>query len=99
MKLFLSDAARQDLIDIGDTIAADNPQRAASFVREIERKCRNLTSSPFAFQVVARYERAGLRRAVHGRYSIFYRVDADAVIVVRVLHAAMDDEAALKGQP
>ncbi len=37
-RLVILPTARTDLIEIGDFIAADNPERAASFVAEIEAK-------------------------------------------------------------
>jgi toxin ParE1/3/4 len=44
---------------------------------------------------VPRYEHWGIRRCVHGNYLIFYRVRADAVDIVHVLHGAMDYESML----
>ena len=35
-RLIILPAARQDLMDIGDFIALDNPSRAVSFIVEIE---------------------------------------------------------------
>jgi len=32
----------------------------------------------------------GLRVTFHGSYAIYYRVLADAVVIIRVLHAARD---------
>jgi toxin ParE1/3/4 len=40
-------------------------------------------------------ETTRLRRAVHGNYLIFYRVDPDHVVVVHVLHGARDYDAIL----
>lgn len=60
-------AARRDLIEIGDFIALDNPERALSFVTEIEAKMTAIAEWPDRFP--ARDElHAGLRAARHGRY-------------------------------
>ena len=90
MKVHFTDEATNDLLRIGDYIARDNPLRALSFIDEMERECLALAASPKAFPVVPRYEKQGIRRKVHGNYLIFYRLDGEQVIVVHVLHGAMD---------
>ena len=92
MIVVLSVAAKADLEDIGDRIAQDSPRRAESFVEEVYDCCLRLAGAPKAFPLLPRYEAAGLRRRVHGNYLIFYRVEADRIFIVRVLHGAMDYE-------
>jgi toxin ParE1/3/4 len=38
------------------------------------------------------HEESGLRRAIHGNYLIFYRVDPGEVVIIHVLHGARDYE-------
>lgn len=95
MKVRLSSEARQDLIAIGDYIARDNPSRARSFIKELTDKCAGLADMPLGYAIVPRYETKGIRRCVHDNYQIFYRIDGDLVLVVRVLHGARDYEALL----
>ena len=66
------------------------PQRALSFIFVLRDKCLDLAPAPLAFALVRRYEGLGVRRRVHGNYLIFYRVDEKEVIVLHVLHGAMD---------
>lgn len=40
--------------------------------------------------MLERYATAGLRRCLHGNYLIFYRVEADAAVILHVLHGARD---------
>ena len=88
-RLVILPAARADLIEIGDFIAADSPQRAASFVAEIEARMREAAERPMSFP--ARDElHEGLRAARHGRYLIFFMGQGNEVQVVRVLHGARD---------
>ena len=87
--------AEADLEAIGDYIALDNPVRAISFVRELYRSCTELADMPEAWPVIPRYEQHGIRRRVHGRYLIFYRVAAERIVVLHVLNGAMDVEAVL----
>jgi len=91
----LTAAAEADLEAIGDYIAQDNPARALSFVQELSRSCLELADMPEAWPIVQRYERHGIRRRVHGRYLIFYRVAEDRIVVLHVLNGAMDVEAIL----
>ena len=39
---------------------------------------------PEAWPIVPRYEGHGIRRRVHGRYLIFYRIGIDAITIRRV---------------
>jgi plasmid stabilization system protein ParE len=82
--------AERDLESIGDWIARDNPERAASFVNELLRACLELAEFPERFPIVPRYAERGIRHRVHGNYLIFYRVEGDKVAVLHVLHGAMD---------
>ena len=88
-------AAEAELQAIGDYIARDNPVRALSFVRELVQRCVELADMPEAWPVVPRYEHHGIRRRVHGRYLIFYRIDGDRVTILHLLNSAMDVEALL----
>lgn len=91
----LTAAAEADLEAIGDYIAQDNPVRALSFVQELSRSCFELADMPEAWPIIPRYERHDVRRRVHGRYLIFYRVEEGRIIVLHVLNGAMDVEAIL----
>lgn len=99
MKLVITAAAEADLEAIGDYIAQDNPARAVSFIRELERCCQEIAEMPQAWQLVPRYEAQGIRRRVHGRYLIFYSISTDQITVLHVLNGAMDYEAILFPQP
>lgn len=87
--------AEADLESIADFIARDNPVRALSFVRELYRSCLDLAEMPEAWPIVPRYEHHGIRRRVHGRYLIFYRIGAERITILHILNSAMDVEAIL----
>jgi plasmid stabilization system protein ParE len=95
MNVELSAEAETDLEAISDFIARDNPVRALSFVREIIERCLSLAEMPEAFPMVPRYQHRGIRRRVHGRYLIFYRIEGDRITILHVLNGAMDVEALL----
>jgi plasmid stabilization system protein ParE len=50
---------------------------------------------PEAWPVVPRHEHNGVRRRVHGRYLIFYRIEEAQITILHVLNGAMDVEAIL----
>ena len=91
----LTAAAEADLEGIGDYIAQDNPVRALSFVRELSSSGFELADMPEAWPIIPRYEHHGVRRRVHGRYLIFYRVAEGRITILHVLNGAMDVEAIL----
>ena len=90
MMVHISAEAEADLESIGDYIARDNPMRAVSFVQELRAKCVDLSGMPDAFPLVPRYQRRGIRRRVHGNCLILYRIQNDRIVVIHVLHGAMD---------
>ena len=86
----LTAEAERDLEKVGDWIAGNNPAVAERFVNELLAACLALADFPERFPLVPRYERHDIRHRVHGNYLIFYRVESDKVVVVHVLHGAMD---------
>jgi toxin ParE1/3/4 len=92
MKVVVTAASLDDLDSIASYIARDNPDRAVTFVAELLRSCKEVGRSPKAFALVPRHEASGVRRRVHGRYLIFYRIASEQVEVLHVLHGAQDYE-------
>lgn len=85
----LAPAARADLHDIALYIAEESPDRAESFVAELEARFAVIGERPLSFP--ARDDVSpGLRSAPHGRYRILFRDLAHTVRVVRILHSARD---------
>ena len=95
MKVVITDAAKADLVEIGEFIRPHNPKRALTFVDELLDRCVTLADMPNAFPLVPRYERYGIRRCVHRDYLIFYRVIEDLIVVIHILHGARNYEALL----
>lgn len=89
MRLRLSPLASSDLEGIGDYIARDNPRRASGFVAEIREQCNKIASSPLAYR--ARPELGnGIRSCAFGDYVIVFQAGDTDVLIVRILHGAMD---------
>jgi len=49
VRVVLSNQAEVDLEEIGDYIAADNPVRAVSFVREVRDHFQQIAKAPLAY--------------------------------------------------
>jgi plasmid stabilization system protein ParE len=95
MIVVVAPAAEADLESIGDCIAAHKPARAVTSIRELRGQCLELGEIPEVFARVPRYERHDICRRVFGNYLIFYRIDADRIVVLHILNGAMDYEAVL----
>lgn len=59
-------------------------------MREIYDRCLEIADKPQAWPLVPRYQPHGIRRRVHGRYLIFYRVGPGRTTVLHILNSAMD---------
>ena len=92
MRVELTETALGDLEDIALFIARDNPDRALTFVDELEDACSGLVENPERFPLVSRFEHFGIRRRVHGAYLIFYRISKTRIEILRILNGAMDFE-------
>ena len=95
MQVIFSTLAESDLEEIGDYIAADNRQRAVTFVQELVKRCQELAATPTAYPARPQLK-DGLRARPHGRYIIFYMANPEQVFIVRILHGAQDFEALFK---
>ncbi|MGD7034050.1 type II toxin-antitoxin system RelE/ParE family toxin [Methylotuvimicrobium buryatense] len=71
MKVVITHAAKNDLIEIGGFIRSHNPTRAASFVDELLGRFAALFDMPKAYLLIPRYEQHGIRRCLHRDYLIF----------------------------
>ena len=77
--------AAEDLIDIWSMIARDDPSAADRVLEAIEQRWQQLVQHPYSG--ISREEIApGLRHLVIRQYLILYRVGAETIEIVRVLH-------------
>jgi toxin ParE1/3/4 len=87
-RIIFTEAASRDLDEIGDYLEAmAGSEVAERFVEEVIETAETLRTIP-----VRQHERrelgAGLRSIRVRSYMIFYRVDGDAVSILRVLHGS-----------
>ena len=77
--------AENDLLDIIDTIGADNPDAALAFAQMVHRKADGLRSRPTLYRMGRM--RGTREMVVHRNYIVFYQVSDEAVTILRVKHA------------
>jgi toxin ParE1/3/4 len=92
MKVIVSDRADADLVQIYRYLLEQGPAGAESFAREIDRKFRNLSDFPFIGRDRSTLS-SGIRSIVAHPYVIFYRVEPEGIVIVRVLHGRRDIDA------
>ena len=98
IRLVFTPLAEQDLEAIADHIAADNPVRALSFVRELRAQCQQITLNPPGYRLRPEVGER-IRSCAHGRYVIFFESNPDVVVIVRILHGARDIPAVFGAGP
>jgi toxin ParE1/3/4 len=84
--------AESDLEQITTYIAEQSIEIAFNIAQELREKCESLADAPRGYPLVPRHEHLGIRRRPFGNYLIFYRVGADTIEVVHILHGARDYE-------
>lgn len=90
MKVRLSSEVWRDLEAISDHISLDSPSIANRLVDELLDKSLEIGSRPKAYGLVPRFEHHNVRRRVHKGYLIFFRIEADQVTILHILHGARD---------
>jgi toxin ParE1/3/4 len=89
MRCFYSARAAEDLEEIAEYIARDNPQRALSFIDELRERCERLCLFPAAAPLRPDVGE-GIRIVPFGRYLILYSIREAQLLIERILHGARD---------
>ena len=89
MRVLYSQEVEGDLDAIADYIAADNPRRAVSFLREIYAEIERVGQGPQLYQLRPEIG-PDARLAVVGRYVILFRFAEDVVYIERVVYGGRD---------
>jgi toxin ParE1/3/4 len=84
---------RQELINIGDYIALDNPNRAASFIEELQNKAASIMNFPYLYPVIKTDDEIEIRRCNHKKYAIFYEIRGGVIFIKHVYHSARNIKA------
>ncbi|MFH2010098.1 MAG: type II toxin-antitoxin system RelE/ParE family toxin [bacterium] len=86
MKLRWSKRAAANLDSIYDYIAQDSEPTAYAFIKALAESAGKLTDFPFLGRFVPESQREDVRELLFGEYRIIYRVEADTVWVLTVIH-------------
>jgi toxin ParE1/3/4 len=90
MRVILTPDAIEHLKGIEEYIGADSRGRAHAFLADLRTRIRQIGRTPRAHPLAERYEHLGLRRRPYRDYLIFYRIDANIVRVIAIVHGARD---------
>lgn len=89
MKIYLSEDADSDLLNIHCYIAERNPAAAVSLAHEFEEKLASLSRFPAIGRDRSNLLK-GIRSVAAGNYVIFYRIEPERVTIMRVLDGRRD---------
>jgi plasmid stabilization system protein ParE len=90
--------AQVDLLDIGETIARDNPERAASYVSELLDRTAQIAGQPTLYRLRPEWGKA-VRSARFGSYLILFEMSEEGVTVLRYLHGRRDIGSLMPKEP
>jgi toxin ParE1/3/4 len=89
MRIFRTDRANQDLLQIYSYLAERNQTAADNLIQEIDSQFRNLARFPF----IGRERDSlapGIRSIVVGTFLVLYLVERERIVVVRIIDGRMD---------
>ncbi len=91
MSIRYTQRALHQLAEVFEYIAKDNPRAANEVQAKIKASIGTLAEFPFAGRAT---DETGVRilSIVRYPYRVFYRVYREDIIVLRILHAARDDQ-------
>lgn len=89
MRLSVSQPAADDLANIASYVKRESVQRAEALIGRLERAFHQLRVMPTMGKRRDDLE-LGIRTWVEAPYVIAYRIDADVVRIVRVIHGRRD---------
>ena len=94
MKVIVSARAERDVIEILDGLARDNAAAATDLNAQFNQRLTQLTRLPRMGRLRSDID-DGLRGLLVRPYVLFYRIENDDILVVRVLHGSRDLRQAL----
>lgn len=87
-EIIFTKSALVDLDEIEHYISLDSPTMAKRWIVKLLNAVNKLAAHPNAGRVVPELADPDIREAIKGNYRIIFRVHADRLEVLRVLHAA-----------
>ncbi len=90
MIVTIAKPAEADFEYILDAIAVNNPPAAVAIVRALRESCLSLSDMPHRYPLIPGHEESGVRRRRHWPYLIFYKALDASVVILHILHGAVD---------
>jgi len=92
LRILYTAEARTDLDVIWDYIANDNAEAADRFLDQLAERFQLLAANPLLGELQPLLADGRYRRFVYRRYVIYYHADENALVLVRILHGALDEK-------
>jgi toxin ParE1/3/4 len=89
-KVRISGPAGRDLSGIFAYVSGESPQAAERLADLLDSAIQDLAEAAEHFAIVPSRAADGIRRRVVGSYNVFYRLEGNEVMVMRILHGARD---------
>ncbi|MBN9414594.1 hypothetical protein ABS71_03030 [bacterium SCN 62-11] len=80
--------AAEDLDEIYEYIALENPKQAAKVARQLYYAARAVCDNPWLGRQIPELEQENVRERIVGRYRIAYLVKPQEVVILTVWHSA-----------
>ena len=88
-RFLLTRSVENDLFEIGEyTVRAWGIEQCARYIDGLEACCQKLPDNPKVGRSCENL-RPGYFRMEQGKHVVFYRIDDDGIVVVRILHVRM----------
>jgi len=88
MRVHWTQNAIEHLVNIYEHIALNSPTYAKGMVDKITRHSEQIANQPLSGRKVPEYQAEDIRELIEKPYRIIYRIKADQIDVVAVIHGA-----------
>jgi plasmid stabilization system protein ParE len=97
IEIILTEGAENDLVDIIEYIARDNPKRAKAYAIELLGKAEN-TISTFPFSCPLHNKKLNIRKFIYGKYNVYYQYieSEEKAYILHVFNSALLENTIIK---
>jgi len=88
MRVHWTQNAVEHLVNIYEHIALNSPTYANRMVDKITRRSEQIADQPLSGRKVPEYQADDIRELIEKPYRIIYRIKADQIDVIAVIHCA-----------
>ena len=86
MKVYWSNTALAHLLAIFDRIAQDSDRYALQVADRLTKRSEQIGAFPLSGRVVPEYDSQDIREVIEGSHRMIYKVNADHVVILALLH-------------